>query len=117
MSSCEWMLRTPLGATSTRSTRISSRLISTALLIPVPDVAAIGLSTSAPAVPGVCATADPIQSTATTIADASFVLSMVTSLLIFYFLEPQLRRSRASLHDAKVALHTFGADLIWMRAV
>ena len=54
--------------------------MSTALLTPVPDVAAIGLSTIAPAVPGVCATAaDPIHSSATTTADASFALIMVIS--------------------------------------
>src|SRR5688572_31914422 len=76
MSACWCGLRAPPGATSTRSTRISSRLMSAALLIPVPDVAAIGLSPSAPPLPGVCATtADPTQSTATTIADASCTLT------------------------------------------
>src|SRR5262245_40686461 len=73
MSSCVCTLRTPFGATSTRNTRISSRLMRAALLTPVPDVAAIGLSTSPPA-PGDCATAaDPIHNTATT-ANASVVL-------------------------------------------
>ena len=87
MSSCEWTLRTPPGATSTRSTRISSRLMSAALLTPVPDVAAIGFSTSAPAVPGVCATtADPIHTIATTTtADAIFAFSMCLHFLLFTF--------------------------------
>src|SRR5688500_10535590 len=80
------MLRTPLGATSTRNTRISSRLISAALLMPVPEVAAIGLRTSGPGVPGVCATtADPIHTIATTTDDASVALSMTPPLFTFHF--------------------------------
>src|SRR5687767_12633217 len=80
------MLRTPLGATSTRNTRISSRLISAALLMPVPEVAAIGLRTSGPAVPGVCATtADPIHTIATTTDDASVALSMTPPLFTFHY--------------------------------